>query len=407
MGVLAAGRLRPMLAAASLAAVWAAPAAAQSSPTPSGEPPAWLFGAVPGEPSSVDGAAAADETAPSAVADPAGGKRGEFLLAPVPIVNPTLENGLFLLVGYLYRIDLDDRKTPPSVSAVGGFKTSNGSWAGTTVHSLHLGRDRFRILGLFAYSDVNYQFFGIGQGAGDAGRSVELNQAGPVALVEGLVRIRPKWYVGARWQGLKMTVGIGGVAPPDAPAPPAADLGLRTAALGPRFQYDSRENPFYARQGAQVDAVASFFGTAVGGQRSYQQYQAFVNRYHALGARNVLAWHAGGCAIGGDAPFYDLCLLGKSQDLRGYPVGQYRDRAMVAAQAELRSELWWRIGAAVFAGAGAVAPRLGRLSIGDTLPGAGAGLRFTLAKQNHVNLRVDYAWGRDSSGVYVGVAEAF
>ena len=37
----------------------------------------------------------------------------------------------------------------------------------------------------------------------------------------------------------------------------------------------------------------------------------------------------------------------------------------------------------------------------------GVGLRFTLAKRNHVNLRIDYAWGKSSTALYVGVAEAF
>ena len=44
---------------------------------------------------------------------------------------------------------------------------------------------------------------------------------------------------------------------------------------------------------------------------------------------------------------------------------------------------------------------------GLALPGGGVGLRFTLARRNHVNLRVDYAWGKNSTALYVGVAEAF
>jgi len=44
--------------------------------------------------------------------------------------------------------------------------------------------------------------------------------------------------------------------------------------------------------------------------------------------------------IGGDVPFYELCLLGQYQDSRGYQTGQYRDRVMLTAQAEYRLELW-------------------------------------------------------------------
>ena len=47
-------------------------------------------------------------------------------------------------------------------------------------------------------------------------------------------------------------------------------------------------------------------------------------------------------------------------------------------------------------GAGEVSPDLKGFTAQGLRPGGGAGLRFTLAKRNHVNLRADYAWGRDS-----------
>ena len=80
---------------------------------------------------------------------------------------------------------------------------------------------------------------------------------------------------------------------------------------------------------------------------------------------------------------------------------------MVAAQAEWRAELWWRFGATAFVGGGTTAPTFGTLALNDTLPSVGAGLRFTVAQRNHVNLRTDYAWGKNSSALYVSVTEAF
>lgn len=127
----------------------------------------------------------------------------------------------------------------------------------------------------------------------------------------------------------------------------------------------------------------------------------------AVGGRHVVAWHTGACGTGGPVPFYDLCLLGRNQDLRGYTAGQYRDHLMLAAQAEWRAEVWWRLGAVAFVGVGEVSPDFKALTVKHVLPGAGAGLRFTLAKRNHVNLRADYAWGKDSRALYIGVAEAF
>ena len=43
----------------------------------------------------------------------------------------------------------------------------------------------------------------------------------------------------------------------------------------------------------------------------------------------------------------------------------------------------------------------------DILPGGGVGVRFALTKENKINLRVDYAWGKDSTAFYVGIMEVF
>lgn len=80
---------------------------------------------------------------------------------------------------------------------------------------------------------------------------------------------------------------------------------------------------------------------------------------------------------------------------------------MLAAQFECMRELFWRLGAAAFAGTGAVSKTFGDMQGSDWVPGRGIGLRFTLAKRNHINLRADYAWGNSSHAFYIGMGEAF
>jgi len=190
-------------------------------------------------------------------------------------------------------------------------------------------------------------------------------------------------------------------------AVPADDIQLRTGALGPRVQLDTRNSEFYPTKGWLVDATALLAGEGVGGRRSYQTYQAAVGRYTGVGTRHVVAARINSCYADGDVPFYDLCLIGQYQDLRGYPAGQYRDRALLTGQAEYRWRFWKRFGLAAFAGAGEVAPRFNELSAGEILPSGGTGLRFQLTRETPLNLRVDYAWGRNSSALYVSVGEAF
>jgi hypothetical protein len=43
----------------------------------------------------------------------------------------------------------------------------------------------------------------------------------------------------------------------------------------------------------------------------------------------------------------------------------------------------------------------------ELLPAAGAGLRFKLDKKNHINYRIDVAFGREGRTLSIGIGEAF
>jgi hypothetical protein len=73
----------------------------------------------------------------------------------------------------------------------------------------------------------------------------------------------------------------------------------------------------------------------------------------------------------------------------------------------VRQHLFGRFGAVAFAGVGESMPSLTAFGDGKFLPAAGVGVRFQPSKQTPVNLRVDYAWGKNSHALYVSVGEAF
>jgi outer membrane translocation and assembly module TamA len=93
--------------------------------------------------------------------------------------------------------------------------------------------------------------------------------------------------------------------------------------------------------------------------------------------------------------------------MRGHYQGRYRDRQMVAAQAEYRVPVWWRLGVVGFAGVGQVARDVDDFHFGALHVSAGGGLRFLVSRSKRVNARGDVAWGEDDFGVYVALGEAF
>jgi Omp85 superfamily domain len=335
-------------------------------------------------------------------------KRGEFAIAPIPLVNPTIGNGGGLGVVYAVPIGNGSEETP-SIFGIGGFVTERGSWGAAFGAKLHLQDDRYRITVGAGGGRFNYNFFGIGSAAGSNGVSIPLSQLSKALLIEPKIRFFDVWYVGPRYHVIsnKVSLNSSHLDPADLPVPLPSDLNLRTAAFGGRLQRDSSDSPFYPRTGSILDVLGDLYGPAVGGKLTYQNLTVSYDKYFHPRAKDVFAIHGSTCLVTNEAPFYDLCILGLSSDLRGYQIGQFRDNRMLVGQAEYRRELFWRLGAVAFAGAGAVAHTWGGFGDTDAEPGGGAGLRFVLAKRNHINLRADYAWGNNSKAAYISLGEAF
>jgi hypothetical protein len=156
-----------------------------------------------------------------------------------------------------------------------------------------------------------------------------------------------------------------------------------------------------------IDFTGDFFSQGLGSKYSFQTYKLIFNKYWRLGEKQVLAYNGYFCGTGGEPLFYGNCVYGANNELRGYTAGRYLDRYMFATQSEYRRVLPWRFGLVAFGGVGAVAPGAGQFRASQFLPAGGTGLRFLLSKKQHVNLRTDFAWGKDNFTGSMGVGEAF
>ncbi len=170
--------------------------------------------------------------------------------------------------------------------------------------------------------------------------------------------------------------------------------------------WDTRDNVFGPRSGLFVQTTAAYSASGLGSDYRFGRYTVDARRYLALG-RGVLAGQAYAEATAGNAPFDELSLAGSGMIMRGYARGRYRDRDLAAAQLEYRVPIVGRLGAAMFAGAGTVAPSFGDLGASTLLPSVGAGARWLLLPKQRTTIRVDYGVGRSSSGLYIAFNEAF
>ena len=359
-----------------------------------------------------------DSIAPSGAAPkarPPGKERStEFVAAPIPMSNPTIGTGLGVVAALLFPLKKSDTISPPAVLGAGGFYTDSHSYTVGAAMKAYMAEDHWRLLFGAATGQIHYDLFLPGIGPGSSPPSIPIAQEVSGLQAEVLRRVSGTLFVGARYNYADTTLKIDPADTDSPAAPPQEDFSVTAASLGPRLQSDSRDSTFYPLRGALFDLRADFYEPAFGGNRTFQSYKASIEGFFSTGERGVLAGRLSACSVRGDAPVYALCLFGLQSDLRGYSVGRYLDRAMFAAQAEYRLRLpqdlgfIGRFGFVAFGGVGEVAPTFGDMNSENLLPSGGIGIRFLLARENHINFRIDYAWGKSGSkGLYVGVGEAF
>jgi len=182
---------------------------------------------------------------------------------------------------------------------------------------------------------------------------------------------------------------------------------------GPTLLFDTRNNNTYTTKGLFINSYFNFY-KGIFGNNGYKGgwLNIEISQYNPLAKRLMLGFDLQSQnLIGGQSPFYLLPTLGNDEMMRGYYNGRYRDRNMIAGQAELRYRLSDRWAVAGFGGAGTVFDKT--FSASDLKPSAGGGFRYFFDVQKGLTLRADYGIGQQvagesrQSGFYLSLGEAF
>lgn len=339
-------------------------------------------------------------------------------LLPVPIVYYTPETrlayGAAATATVHFRRDDHFAAARPSQLTLALAYTQNKQVLLYLPFQVFYDHNKYYAYGEAGYYRYNYYFYGLGQQQvprelyGVNFPRVRLNAFRRLGAGRG----RGQLYAGLRYQyeDYQLTsVAPGGLL--DGGTVPGGQ-GSRLSGGGPGLFYDSRDKVFFPTKGVVADL--SFFlrnqagGAGPQGETTYfNRYVADVSAYRALGPHAVLATNAYASFIDGTAPFNALSLLGGARRLRGYYEGRHRDQNAALLQAELRFDVYRRLGAVVFGGVAALGDGQPLLRLADPKGSYGAGLRFTANRRDHLNVRLDYGLGKESSGFYLTVGEAF
>ena len=190
-----------------------------------------------------------------------------------------------------------------------------------------------------------------------------------------------------------------------------------TSGIGFLLSYDTRDVPANPYKGVYVDFRGLAYQKWLGSDENFYRIELDYRQYATVGRRKVIAWTAQTKNVfGDDIPLGKYALSGSPFDLRGYYMGQYRDKSAHLLMMEYRAmlnndrstklkRLLYHTGLVAWGGAGFMGPN--PVKIEGVLPNVGMGLRIEL--QPRMNLRLDFGRNlRNKENLfYMNMTEAF
>lgn len=184
--------------------------------------------------------------------------------------------------------------------------------------------------------------------------------------------------------------------------------GGSASGIGIVVSHDTRDHVYQPSAGFYNQVSVVFFGNGLGSDYTFKLLSIDLRKYFSVFGSHVLALQTYDGFISGTPPFQMLHKLGGSYWMRGYYQGRYRAKNMITFQAEYRFPLFWRFGAAGFAGFGDVADRMDDFKIDEFKYSFGFGIRFMFDRRERINARLDFGFGKGGgAGIYAMVLEAF
>lgn len=287
--------------------------------------------------------------------------------------------------------------------------------------------DKFRIFGVLNYKNTRENFYGIGY---NTNKNYERSDSTSQYRYSGF-QVNP-WFLFRMGKsdiffGPQIDISYDKLSEPAKYLPQQADYAAAggdengyknfSSGIGFLLSYDTRDIPANPYRGTYVDLRGIMCQKWLGSDKNFYRLELDYRQYKSVGQRKVLAWTLQTKnSFGRHIPLTKYALSGTPFDLRGYYMGQYRDKSSHVALVEYRQmfntdrSTWLKritshLGYVAWGGVGFMGPTPGKIE--GVLPNAGLGLRIEV--QPRMNVRFDY--GRNfvnkQSLFYFNMTEAF
>ena len=316
------------------------------------------------------------------------------------------ELGVSSLYVYSANRDLSNRLSEIKAFTFYTLENQYGFWLD---HALYTDENKWFFYGRARYQSFPLFYYGIGRET----------PSEHIALIDGeytLFRERllretlPSLYFGLEldYQGLNRVHYID--TETDFELPEVGAMGSNNLGIGLGLLYNNIHNAMNPREGLYSEWAFMNYNTAAGSDYNMTTYVIDNRIYRPVKENTVFAAQVYGQFTSGNAPFNMLALMGGESLMRGYYLGRYRDKNLVAGQVEYRIlpfEFSKRWGASVFLAAGQVYGDEYGFNWDQFLPTGGAGIRYLICPEKDIYTRIDVSFTEEGRGVYFFIGEAF
>lgn len=179
-----------------------------------------------------------------------------------------------------------------------------------------------------------------------------------------------------------------------------------TTGLHAVAEVDSRDNPHTTTRGVYLWLKGEIRPKGLGNfAQTLWHFTAQADFFQPLWRGATAAIDLYGDFWSSATPWFYWSALGGQSRMRGYYYGRYTDNQMATAQLELRQKIYGPFGTVAWVGAGSVFSSVKAFDWSEVMPSYGVGLRMSIGQRTA--LRIDYGWGRHTSGLIINVNEAF
>ena len=342
--------------------------------------------------------------------------RQSIVFVPGLYYAPSTSLGLALMAAGRYRLDKRGGNTPASDFSLYAAVSLTGYYRVGLKGNNIFRNDNQRLIYNAEFLSQPTNFWGIGYDAAMGNGALKYLASRTIVDVRFLQKVTKGLYVGA---GADYNYHFGkfGGSKYASEEQFMARLGgegakYNTLGISLLVEYDIRDNIHNPQRGAYVALQVKVRprGMSNVGQTLWAGYLT-ANYYQRLWRGAVLAFDLRGELNSVGTPWVYNASIGGVQAMRGYYAGRFNDLCAITLQAELRQNIYRRLGAVAWGGAGNVFHSFATFDITQTLPTYGVGLRYEVKR--NINFRFDYGFGgRDRRGKLVNgfvfsMSEAF